>query len=136
MPYLPPPKAQVKRVKGKCPSSTLRVFKAKLQTEIASKHFFQDGRTQPRVGCGDPYHRGHEKLPVRSSVVDGTVPWIPSFTSHLAMGLRVEVGGPLGKESDVEILDLSQPRVILSKLTSLHKCFLLCQKKKKTNLAY
>ncbi|KAM8954887.1 uncharacterized protein AAEQ78_007657 isoform 2-T2 [Lycaon pictus] len=64
MPYLPPPKAQVKRVKGKCPSSTLRVFKAKLQTEIASKRFFQDGRTQPRVGCGDPYHRSHEKLPV------------------------------------------------------------------------
>ncbi|KAM8954894.1 uncharacterized protein AAEQ78_007657 isoform 6-T9 [Lycaon pictus] len=63
MPYLPPPKAQVKRVKGKCPSSTLRVFKAKLQTEIASKRFFQDGRTQPRVGCGDPYHRSHEKLP-------------------------------------------------------------------------
>ncbi|EFB21769.1 hypothetical protein PANDA_008182 [Ailuropoda melanoleuca] len=56
MPNLAPPKSLVKRVKGKCPSSTLRVFKAKLQTETASKQF-------PQVHYGDPHHKGHEKLP-------------------------------------------------------------------------
>nr|XP_035937819.1 uncharacterized protein LOC118529163 isoform X3 [Halichoerus grypus] len=56
MPYLPPPKSLVKRVKGKCLSSTLRAFKDKLQTETASKQFSQ-------VHYGDPHHRGHEKLP-------------------------------------------------------------------------
>ncbi|CAK7318614.1 hypothetical protein VULLAG_LOCUS21304 [Vulpes lagopus] len=84
MPYLPPPKAQVKRVKGKCPSSTLRVFKAKLQTEIASKRFFQDGRTQPRVGCGDPYHRGHEKLPAPTeNQTTPRISYMPLFSERL-----------------------------------------------------
>ncbi|XP_045338853.1 uncharacterized protein LOC123600702 isoform X1 [Leopardus geoffroyi] len=61
MSYLPPPKSLVKRVKGKCPSSTFRVFKAKLQTETTSKQFFQDCRTQPQVCYGDLHHRGYEK---------------------------------------------------------------------------
>ncbi|XP_042763228.1 uncharacterized protein LOC122201430 isoform X2 [Panthera leo] len=61
MSYLPPPKSLVKRVKGKCPSSTLRVFKAKLQTETTSKQFFQDCRTQPQVCYGDLHHRGYDK---------------------------------------------------------------------------
>ncbi|XP_032724899.1 uncharacterized protein LOC116874345 [Lontra canadensis] len=56
MPYLPPPKSLVNRVKGKCPSSTLRALKAKLQTETAGKQFSQ-------VHYGDPHHRGREKLP-------------------------------------------------------------------------
>ncbi|CAD7689993.1 unnamed protein product [Nyctereutes procyonoides] len=71
MPYLPPPKAQVKRVKGKCPSSTLR-------------RFFQDGRTQPRVGCGDPYHRSHEKLPAPTeNQTTPRISYMPLFSERL-----------------------------------------------------
>nr|XP_020753372.1 uncharacterized protein LOC110139702 isoform X1 [Odocoileus virginianus texanus]XP_020753376.1 uncharacterized protein LOC110139702 isoform X1 [Odocoileus virginianus texanus]XP_020753384.1 uncharacterized protein LOC110139702 isoform X1 [Odocoileus virginianus texanus] len=60
MSYLPPPQSLEKRVKVNCPSSTFRVFKAKLQAETLSKQCFQDWGTQPRVRHGDLRHRSDE----------------------------------------------------------------------------
>ncbi|VFV37558.1 Hypothetical predicted protein [Lynx pardinus] len=84
MSYLPPPKSLVKRVKGKCPSSTLRVFKAKLQTETTSKQFFQDCRTQPQVCYGDLHHRGYEKplAPPQDQTTTRTS-YMPLFSERL-----------------------------------------------------
>ncbi|XP_058542793.1 uncharacterized protein LOC131486851 isoform X4 [Neofelis nebulosa] len=84
MSYLPPPKPLVKRVKGKCPSSTLRVFKAKLQTETTSKQFFQDCRTQPQVCYGDLHHRGYDKplAPPQEQTTTRTS-YMPLFSERL-----------------------------------------------------
>ncbi|TKC38664.1 hypothetical protein EI555_002625, partial [Monodon monoceros] len=65
--YLLPPQSLEERVKAKYPSSTFRVFTAKLQAETASKQFFQDCGTQPRVCRGDAHHRGYEKALGRGS---------------------------------------------------------------------
>nr|XP_012629152.1 uncharacterized protein LOC105876092 isoform X2 [Microcebus murinus] len=54
------PKILVKRVKGKCPSSTLGGFKAKFQTENTSKKFFPDWGAQPQV-CYGPHYTDYEK---------------------------------------------------------------------------
>ncbi|XP_070659571.1 uncharacterized protein [Bos indicus] len=60
MSYPPPLQSLEKRVKVNCPSSTFRLFKAKLQAETCSKQCFQDCGTQPRVHHGDPRRRGDE----------------------------------------------------------------------------
>nr|XP_044608141.1 uncharacterized protein LOC106840247 isoform X2 [Equus asinus] len=75
---------RVKRVKGKFPSSILRVFKAKFQTEITSKQFSQDCGTQPQVHYGDPHYRGYEKPLIRTPAVGRGHPLDAPFTSHLA----------------------------------------------------
>lgn len=51
------------------------------------------------------------------------------LTARPATRASMAVGELQGEESDVQILALFQLRVILSKFTSLHKCFLSRQKK-------
>ncbi|CAH6866268.1 unknown_gene_10591 [Phodopus roborovskii] len=115
--YLPPLKLLSRRVKSKWPPHTPGIFQAKFQTELTSKHFFQDWRAQPQGLYGS------NKKP--QDQVNTRLTYMPLFTGKVKLykpqtnGIRQETN-TLSTERGKSLSQVSA-RILVSKREHVEK---------------